>query len=497
MTENDNTSERLSGRVFRGAVWLFGSFALSKLVRLGMILAVAVLLSPQAYGIITLSTVAIVIVIIINEFGIWQAVIHRENPDELYLDTAFVTNVLVGFTTTFGLFLAAPWVAYAYAEPEMTTILRIMGLTLIPEAIAYVPDGLLRKDLRFKDRAVPEIVGIFASGALTITLMLSGFGVVGYAIGYVAEGVVRCALIVRIAVKKLRWRPRLRVSRAYFGELFSYAKHVLGTEMVKYVSSNLDFLIVGRVLGAGPLGFYALAFNLANYPVTNFAIILSKIMFPAFAALREDVEYARRVYLRMVQLMAALVTPALVVLALLAGPLILELLGEKWQPAILPLQAMVLAGISRAVSIPSSDMLRAVGRPDLPFKIGIVEGVILLGALLLVADRGIATVALAVAICLSVAAWAVTVAACRALGIGLQELVSTLMPGIALAASGAAAILCVELVDPGFLQGLLELLVLFAAASAAMALCLATVCRGFLREVVALVDSVRSKGVSP
>jgi PST family polysaccharide transporter len=398
--------------------------------------------------------------------------------------------------TTVGLFLIAPWIADVYAEPQMSSMLRVMGLSLILEAVAYVPDGLLRKELRFKDRVVPEIAGIFVAAAVTVALLLSGVGVVSYAIGYVAENVVRPVLIVRIAMKKIRWWPRLRVSGAYFKELFSYAKHIVGTEMVKYVSSNLDFLIVGRVLGAGALGFYALAFNLANYPVTNFALILSKIAFPAFATLQEDRLYARRVYLRMVQLLAAVVAPVLVVLALLANPLIMELLGAKWQPAVFPLQAMVLAGISRAVSIPSSDMLRAIGLPDVPFKIGLIEGLVLLGALLLVARQGIVAVSLTVAVSLSLAAWAVTVAACRALGIRLRELASALVPGTALAASGAAAVLSMELLDLGFLPGAVELVALFAVAGAAIALCLATICRGFFWEVVAFVNSARSKEAS-
>lgn len=483
----------LAKRVFRGAAWLFGSFALSKLSRVVTMLVIAALLSPEAYGIITLSYVSITVFWILSEFGIWQTVVHRSNLDERFLNTAFAANVLVGCIVVAGLTLLAPWIAQLYGEPQMALMLSIMGLALIPEAIAYVPDGLLRKEFRFRSRALAETVSVFLAAILTIALVLLGLGALSFAVGFLAESVVRSAWIVQIAIRETRWRPRLKLSLPYLKELTSYGKHILGTELVRYTSSNIDFFVVGSILGAGPLGFYALAFNLANYPVTNFALVLSKIVFPTFATLQEDIEYARRVYLKIVRLLSMGVIPVLSILALLAGPLILGFLGEKWQPAVLPLQAITIAGISRAISIPSSDMLRAIGLPSLPFKIGIIEGLILLGALLLVAPRGIATVALTVALILSLASWTITWAACRALGIRVRELSLTLLPGIVLAASGTGAILLLGLLDLGFLPDALESLVLLAAAGAAMALCMATVYRSYFQELVALASTAKPR----
>lgn len=491
MTEPRNSGERLSGKVFTGAAWLFGSFALGKLGRLATMLVIAALLSPHAYGIITLATVIFFVVSIISECGIWQTVVYRSNPDERFLATAFTANVFMGSITTIALILIAPWAASAYGAPEMTTVLRIMGVSLILQSIAYVPDGLLRKELRFKDRVMPELAGTFAATITTIALLLSGAGVISYAVGFVAEGAMRCLLTVRQAMRLLRWRPRLFISLFHLLELFSYAKHIFGTELIRYIASNIDYFVVGRVLGTGPLGFYSLGFNLANYPVTNFALILSKIAFPAFASLQEDVIYAKRVYLRMTQILSAMVLPTLVVLALVATPLVVQVLGEKWQPAVFPLQAMVVAGISRAISVPGSDMLRAIGFPNVPFKIGLAEGFSLLVVLLLVAHLGIGAVALGVAVIVSLASWVITGVTCRALGIGIRELGRSLVPGVALATSGAGAVICLELLNLDFLSGTLELVVLLAAAAAAMAVCLATVCRGFVREVVAFMSLVR------
>ena len=485
MTEHQAQDKSLAQRVFRGSVWLFGSYGLSKLNRILIMLAIVALLSPEAYGVVSLCSVIIFIGEIVTEFGIWQAVVQRREPDERFLNTAFTANVLGGVVMAVGLFLAAPWIAQFYHQPEVTTMLRVMAPGLLADAIFYVPDGWLRKQLRFKIRMVPEVGCSLGAVVTTMALLLMGVGVLSFAIGYLAEKIIRCTLVLIVS----HWRPTFRVYWSSLREIVSYAKFISGSEVARLISSNIDFLIVGRVLGAGPLGLYTLAFNLANYPVTNFAVILSRIAFPTFALLQEDPDYGRRVYLRMVQIVAGLVIPLLVMLALLAAPLVVGLLGEKWQPAVFPTQALVIAGISRAISIPGSDILRASGFPNLPFRINITENLVLAGALVWLASSGIETVALIVTVVLSLSSCVTTLVTCRLFGIGPRALGHAFLPGIALAASGAAAVFSLRWLGVSSLPSPLELALLISAASVGMVVCLATVLRSFLREIVVLVTS--------
>src|SRR5829696_781237 len=484
-----NPNEPLSKKVVRGSAWLFSSYVLSKVGRMAMMLVVAALLSPREYGIIGLCTVIAAAVQIVCEFGIWQAIIHRSEPDERYLDTAFTANILGGFLITGALFMAAPWLGDFYGQPDITTMLRVMGAAIVLDSIFYVPDGLLRKELRFKSRALPEVAGSLVAVVTTIALLLLGGGVLSYAVGFVMQSATRCILTFR----QISWRPRLRISWSCLREITSYGEHIMGTSLARSISSNMDYFVVGRILGAGPLGFYTLAFNLANYPVTNFAQVLTRIVFPTFATLQGNPIYAKRIYLRVIRLMSAVVAPTLVTLALLATPLVVGLLGEKWQPAIFPLQIIVVAGISRTLSFPSADFLRAFGFAKLPFRVSIAEALVISVTLLLVASRGIDAVALTVAAILSLFSWTTVTISCYMSGVRLREMAGAFMPGAALAASAAGAILSLRLLGLRFLPDGLELAVSAAAAGAAILVCLFTVCRSFLREVVALAALGRSK----
>lgn len=487
--EDQELAQSLAGRFFGGAAWLFGSYALSKIGRVAMMLAVAALLSPREYGLIGLTTVILTGAQIVNEFGIWQAVVNRSELDERFVNTAFLANVLGGFFNGAIVFIVAPWIAGFYGEPEMTVLFKIMAISLVVDGLVYVPGGLLRKELKFKSFAVPEIISTLGAGITTIALILLGVGVVSYAVGFVVESGFRCALIFR----SIAWRPGLRFSWKYIREIGAYARPILGADLARHVSSNMDYLIVGRILGAGPLGFYTLAFNVANYPVSNFAYILSKIAFPTFATLQKDPNYARRVYLRMVQIVAAIVVPVLVLLALLASPLLVGVLGDKWQPAVFITQVMVVAGISRAISMPGFDMLRAMEFPSVPFKITLLEGLVMLAALLIVASRGIEVVALVVTVITSLSSWAITLATCRAFGIDLMSLGRALTPGIILAASGIIPILLLRYLDVHFSSEVLELAASIAMAGAAMVICLTTVLRSLSQEIITLLLSRKSE----
>ena len=484
MTEPE-VGEPLAGKVVRGSSWLFGSYALSKLGRIGMMLVIAAMLTPADYGIIVLSTVILTVTQIINELGIWQAVVYRNEPELHFIDTAFTANVIGGFVAAAGLFWVAPVIANFYGEPAMTGVLRVMGLALIADSVFYVPDGMLRKALKFKSRALPEIAGTFGAALATVGLLLLGVGILSYAVGFVVESLIRCML----TLKRIDRRPRFHLHYASLKEITSYAKYVLGADLARQLSSSIDYFIVGRLLGAGPLGFYTLAFNLANYPVSNFSQILSRVAFPTFATLQANPDYARHVYLKMVRIVAGLVIPLLVMLALLAESFVIGVLGEQWQPAIFPLQIMVVAGISRAISFPGLDLLRALGFTSLPFKVYTVQSLLIAGALLALASRGVETVAVLVTAILSLASWTLTAVTCRTFGISILDLCRSLLPGMAMAACGLATVILLDLLGTSSLPDVLQLATLAFAAGAAMVVCLFTVYRSFLREIYTLAQS--------
>ena len=73
-------------------------------------------------------------------------------------------------------------------------------------------------------------------------------------------------------------------------------------------------------------------------------------------------------YLRLLLLFGFLATPALVGLALVADDAISVALGQKWMPAVLPVQIMSLAGVFMVLGSSIEVVYNALGRPDINFQ---------------------------------------------------------------------------------------------------------------------------------
>jgi PST family polysaccharide transporter len=166
--------------------------------------------------------------------------------------------------------------------------------------------------------------------------------------------------------------------------------------MLAYFNQNIDYLVIGRLLGPAALGVYSLAYKLVTWPVLKISHVTLRVAFPAFSRLQHDDEAMRRSYLRLIAVLALVVFPLLVGLAVLGPEAIPLIFGAKWQAAVAPTQILCLAGMIKAVNCSVGSIFMSRGRPDLELKTNLL-GTLLLGGFVLGGVRwGVPGVAAAV-----------------------------------------------------------------------------------------------------
>ena len=79
--------------------------------------------------------------------------------------------------------------------------------------------------------------------------------------------------------------------------MFQYGKHIVSSQSLIFLITNVDNAIVGRYAGQAALGYYQFAYNISNMPATQITSIVSQVMFPAFSKLagEDAVQVAARV----------------------------------------------------------------------------------------------------------------------------------------------------------------------------------------------------------
>jgi PST family polysaccharide transporter len=208
------------------------------------------------------------------------------------------------------------------------------------------------------------------------------------------------------------------------------------------VAQNLDFLLIGRFLGAGLLGEYALAYNLATLPQGRLAPALVRVMLPLFARVQADNAVIRRSYLRLVRGMALISFPFLTGLALLGPALLPAVYGPKWRGALAPLPALCIAGAAYAMSTTVGALYRSKGRGDRELAIAAARALLLAGCII-TALSGWGTakaVSVAVAGYAVISTFAFQPVANRLIDLRMRDYLAALLPGAIAAGVVATAL---------------------------------------------------------
>jgi PST family polysaccharide transporter len=106
-------------------------------------------------------------------------------------------------------------------------------------------------------------------------------------------------------------------------------------------------------------------------------------MFPIYAMLQGNLPALRRVYLQNLQRVALFSLPLSVAFVVAAHPIVLALLGPKWEGATTALQILAAFGLLKSFAGPSGEVFRGIGKPH--FGLAIAAGQIPLVVPLLIA----------------------------------------------------------------------------------------------------------------
>lgn len=308
-------------------------------------LVVAHLLSPDDYGVAGATMLFVTLVQVLNEFGLGAAVVSRRDLTARQLARLSTFSLMLG-VVFFGVAnLAAPAVAAFYHKTDVVRVIRLLSLSFVVSGLVVVPRALLTKELRYRDLAAIEATESIVAIVVTLTLATLGFGYWSLAWG-VLSGRMTSALIT-IAVK----RPQFGAPGG-FAEIrapLSVGWHVVLGSLGWYIYRTADANLITNVLGTEAFGFYAMALAMATLPLDRLNELVNRVTPGVFSSVQSDRAELERYVRRGSQALSLLLFPVAVGLALVAGDMVPVVLGERWRPAIVPLQLLSLSAVVRAL----------------------------------------------------------------------------------------------------------------------------------------------------
>ena len=366
--EQDNLKQKVS----KGLLWNTIHNLSMKGIQFLLMLFMARLLSPDDYGTIGLLAIFIQLSNTFAESGFSLALVRKQDRTQVDLSTAFYFNIVVGIICYFIVFCIAPWVADFYNKPILTSLLRVLALTIPISSLSTVLVAMMNYNMQFKKQAMISITHTLVSGALGLAMAFMGYGVwalVGQSLIATCLGTVLCWIFNR-------WHPSWIYSWKSFREMFGFSSKLLLTRIIDTIYGNVYSIVIGKVYSPATLGHYTRAQNWATMPSTNIVGILNNVSFASLSKIQDDIERLRSVYRKMIKTSAFIVFPLMFGLSAVSLPLIFFTIGTKWELCAQILQIICFMFVFMPIQSLNINLIQAMGRSDLSLKISVVGKVL-------------------------------------------------------------------------------------------------------------------------
>lgn len=428
--------QTLAARVRQAVLWRSGSQIAAQTIAWASTLLVIRQLAPSDYGLFAMTQAILVLLNLMNGYGIASALIRAETVSERDWRQAFGMMLLLNGGLALAQFLLAPLAAAYYREPLVGSLLRVQALLYLATPFNALAHAMLARSMDFRRPAQVRLVASVAGAATALACAWSGWGVwtlvtAPFAIFYVE------AIGMTWAARSLI-RPSFRLAGS--GALWRFGGTLMAAQFFWVIQTQSDVFIAGRVVDPHALGIYTTALFLTQILATKFVPPLNEVAFAAYARLHGDGGDMGEAFLQSVRLVMLVAMPAYLGLAVTAQPLVAVVLGRQWlaTAAIVPVLSLAMPLLT--LQIMFSPATNARGRPGIGLRSAMTGAALFAIAFLIGVRFGLPGLAWAWLVAMALLCVATAFLSMPVIGIGAAGLARAILPGAGAAAGMAAGV---------------------------------------------------------
>jgi len=363
------SSKTLSQRTIRGGFWVFLFRLVRQFFSLIRLIILARVLAPHDFGLFGIALLVMGTLDTFSQTGFRQALIQKKGDIRSYLDAAWTALILRGFVLFAVLYLLAPFASVFFNAPEAMLIIRTIGLSILFQAFTNIGVIYFRKELEFNKEFMYKFPGTIADFTVSVLTVLLLRNVWALVFGLLARDIVTCV----VSYLAHPYRPRLSFDLGKVKELWGFGKWILGSSILIFLLTQGDDIFVGKLLGAAALGFYQLAYRISNIPATEITHVISRVTFPAYSKLQDNISKLKEAYLRVLRVTSFLSFLVAGLIFVLAPDFTKVFLGDKWMPMVPAMQMLCIFGVVRSINATMGPVLYSIGKPKIQTKFSCIQ----------------------------------------------------------------------------------------------------------------------------
>lgn len=365
-------AESLKVKSAKGFAWNFGGTLLQQGVSFIISIFLARLLSPAEFGLVGMAMVFITIFQVFVDVGFTSALIQRQDNTNLTYSSVFYLNLFLGLLLTLIFYFSAPLVGAFYEKEEITKLVKWLSLLFILNSFDLVQIAILKKRLNFKIITVRTFAAVVFGGVAGVIAAFSGFGVYSLVIQKLITSVLSSIMLWSTA----GWKPDLRFSMKEVKKLTGYSTYVFLDKTFTSIFQQIDVLAVGKVFSANMLGYYSRATSLNTIITSYSSSSLSSVFFPVLSSVQHKPEEYKRIYFKVLSVIAFTSYFITGVACILAKDIILLLFGQKWLPTVVIFQVLVLMSCNPPINSMMTNVYFSKGKSRQNFYVGLLRKVL-------------------------------------------------------------------------------------------------------------------------
>lgn len=307
-----------------------------QVLRFSAMVILARALGPSDFGLFKIVLVLGLLAVTVAQFGVSDALVQRRTLSPQVQAAALWASVGLTVAVAGAMWLCAPVAARWLRIASLRWALRLMCAGLVLEGLSAVPDARLRREMRFGALAAADFVAELGFVVVALGMLAWGAGV-GSLVGGLAARFALHGLVLWVACGRSALRS-LRPGNAR--ELARFSLSAACAKVVVLTAGNLDYVLVGCILGSSALGFYAMAWDLLRFVPDRMHKVAGRVALPAFCRLARTGPSLAAAYRGLFAQIARIVVPVAACLALAAPEVIEGIYGPRWLPAAMPLRLL-------------------------------------------------------------------------------------------------------------------------------------------------------------
>lgn len=355
--------------VRRSLAWMAAAQGSLFVLQFVVSILVARVLSPYEMGIFAVALSIVGVLSIFRSFGLGAYVIRAKELPAPLRATVFTINALLSLVVASAIAGFSVLGGAVLEEPGVRHLLLFMAILPLIGIFDFLPAAGIERRGDFRTVAIVNILRYSTANISTLAMAYAGFSYMSLGYGQLISAIV--ALVMNNILGR-QWIT-LRLGLQQWREVTRFGTQMLTLSAISGLQGRLADLLLARFLGLAALGVFSRATSLTGVLWDNLHIVVLRVLFVDFAEQRRQGRSLRHSYLRLTRMLTGFLWPAFIGMAVLSGPIVIQLLGDPWAEAILPLSILAVSAALFVLIMVSHDVFVICNQTGLRTRLELIR----------------------------------------------------------------------------------------------------------------------------